>query len=175
MTTARPASRSITNRRRSSRSMMTPPKIISTIAGTAARTARVPNATSDRVVLRMYHAMAAEFIPLPNMDTTLAASTYRSARFWRMSRIFSIYMNCWRFGAIGFSSRRHLSYTAMRHREAVLRFSLRRLFKKEKQEHRILRQMEQTGDVLRPEYHRATPECPHPERWSMYDSMTAEA
>ncbi len=54
-------------------------------------------------------------------------------------------------------------------------FSLRRMFKKEKQEHRILRQMESDGDVLQPEYHRATPECPHPERWSMYDSMTAEA
>jgi predicted O-methyltransferase YrrM len=53
-------------------------------------------------------------------------------------------------------------------------FSLNRLFKKEKQEHRILRQMARTGDVLQPEYHRATPECPHPERWSMYDSMTAE-
>lgn len=51
---------------------------------------------------------------------------------------------------------------------------LRRLFKKEKQEHRILRQMERTGDLLQPEYHRATPECPHPERWSMFDSMTAE-
>jgi predicted O-methyltransferase YrrM len=56
-----------------------------------------------------------------------------------------------------------------------LGFSLKRLFKKEKQEHRILRQIEHTGDVLQPEYHRATPECPHPERWSMYDSMTAEA
>ena len=52
---------------------------------------------------------------------------------------------------------------------------LRRLFrKKEKQEHRILRQIERTGDQLQPEYHRATPECPHPERWSMFDSMTAE-
>jgi predicted O-methyltransferase YrrM len=50
-----------------------------------------------------------------------------------------------------------------------------RLFrKKEKQEHRILRQIERTGDQLQPEYHRATPECPHPERWSMFDSMTAE-
>ncbi|HTW50251.1 MAG TPA: class I SAM-dependent methyltransferase [Acidobacteriaceae bacterium] len=29
--------------------------------------------------------------------------------------------------------------------------------------------------ALLPEYHRATPECPHPERWHMYDSMTAEA
>jgi predicted O-methyltransferase YrrM len=54
-------------------------------------------------------------------------------------------------------------------------FSLRRMFQKEKQEHRILRQMELRGDVLQTEYHRATPECPHPERWSMYDSMTAEA
>ena len=34
--------------------------------------------------------------------------------------------------------------------------------------------MERTGDVMQPEYHRATPECPRPERWSMYDSMTAE-
>jgi predicted O-methyltransferase YrrM len=50
-----------------------------------------------------------------------------------------------------------------------------RLFKKkEKQERKILRQIERTGDQVQPEYHRATPECPHPERWSMYDSMTAE-
>ena len=52
-------------------------------------------------------------------------------------------------------------------------FDLKRLFKKEKQEHRILRQIER-GDHLQPEYHRATPECPHPEWWSMFDSMTAE-
>ena len=52
-------------------------------------------------------------------------------------------------------------------------FDLRRLFKKEKQEHRILRQIER-GDKLQPEYHRPTPECPHPEWWSMFDSMTAE-
>jgi len=51
---------------------------------------------------------------------------------------------------------------------------LKRLFKKEKQEHRILRQIERTGETLQPEYHRATPECAHPERWSMFDSMTAE-
>ena len=50
-----------------------------------------------------------------------------------------------------------------------------RLFrKKQKQEHKILQQIERTGDLMQPEYHRATPECPHPERWSMYDSMTAE-
>jgi len=29
--------------------------------------------------------------------------------------------------------------------------------------------------ALLPEYHRATPECPEPKRWSMYDSMSAEA
>src|SRR5690242_10746515 len=51
-----------------------------------------------------------------------------------------------------------------------------RLFrKKQKQEHKILQQIERTGDLMQPGYHRATPECPHPERWSMYDSMTAEA
>jgi len=52
--------------------------------------------------------------------------------------------------------------------------SLRRLFKKEKQEHRIMREAVERAGQLVPEYHRPTPECPHPERWSMYDSMTAE-
>ncbi len=50
-----------------------------------------------------------------------------------------------------------------------------RLFrKKPKQEHKIMRQVERRGEQLQPEYHRATPECPHPQRWSMFDSMTAE-
>jgi predicted O-methyltransferase YrrM len=53
--------------------------------------------------------------------------------------------------------------------------SLRLFKKKEKQEHKILRQITRTGDQLQPEYHRATPECPYPQRWSMFDSMTAEA
>jgi predicted O-methyltransferase YrrM len=52
--------------------------------------------------------------------------------------------------------------------------SIKRLFKKEKQEHRILREATQRAGQLVPEYHRPTPECPHPQRWSMYDSMTAE-
>jgi predicted O-methyltransferase YrrM len=60
-------------------------------------------------------------------------------------------------------------------RYTSLSMSLRLFQKKEKQEHKILRQIERTGDQLQPEYHRATPECPHPERWSMFDSMTAEA
>ena len=52
---------------------------------------------------------------------------------------------------------------------------LKELFgKKEKNEHRIIREVARRSDPLQPEYHRATPECPHPERWSMYDSMTAE-
>ena len=36
-------------------------------------------------------------------------------------------------------------------------------------------QAERAGGALLPEYHRPTPECPNPERWHMYDSMTAEA
>jgi predicted O-methyltransferase YrrM len=47
--------------------------------------------------------------------------------------------------------------------------------KKLKQEHKVMQQAERAGGALLPEYHRATPECPHPERWHMYDSMTAEA
>ena len=46
--------------------------------------------------------------------------------------------------------------------------------KKLKQEHKIMLQAERAQGALLPEYHRATHECPHPERWSMYDSMTAE-
>ena len=52
---------------------------------------------------------------------------------------------------------------------------LKELFgKKEKNEHRIIRDWEAKGEALQPEYHRATPECPEPQRWSMFDSMTAE-
>lgn len=53
---------------------------------------------------------------------------------------------------------------------------LGRLFGKPKikQEHKVLRQLQARNEAVVPEYHRATPECPHPERWSMYDSMTAE-
>jgi predicted O-methyltransferase YrrM/prolipoprotein diacylglyceryltransferase len=41
-------------------------------------------------------------------------------------------------------------------------------------EHRILQHVTERGDILQPEYSRATPECPHPERWRMYDAMAAE-
>ena len=47
--------------------------------------------------------------------------------------------------------------------------------KKLKQEHKVMLQAERAQGALLPEYHRATPECPKPERWHMYDSMTAEA
>jgi predicted O-methyltransferase YrrM len=47
--------------------------------------------------------------------------------------------------------------------------------KKLKQEHKIMLQAERAQGALLPEYHRATPECPQPERWHMFDSMTAEA
>lgn len=46
--------------------------------------------------------------------------------------------------------------------------------KKPKQEHKVMLQHERAAGALLPEYHRATPECPEPERWSMLDSMTAE-
>ncbi|HKR26963.1 MAG TPA: class I SAM-dependent methyltransferase, partial [Acidobacteriaceae bacterium] len=55
------------------------------------------------------------------------------------------------------------------------RYRLRLFRKKLKQEHKIMLQAERAQGALLPEYHRATPECPHPERWHMYDSMTAEA
>lgn len=47
--------------------------------------------------------------------------------------------------------------------------------KKLKQEHKVMMQAERAKGALLAEYHRPTPECPKPERWRMYDSMTAEA
>ncbi len=46
--------------------------------------------------------------------------------------------------------------------------------KKLMQEHKVMLQHDRAGGALQQEYHRATPECPHPEQWSMYDSMSAE-
>jgi predicted O-methyltransferase YrrM len=56
----------------------------------------------------------------------------------------------------------------------VLLWRLKSDFHQVRKEHRIVAHIEARGDVLQAEYHRATPECPHPERWHMYDSMTAE-
>ena len=58
---------------------------------------------------------------------------------------------------------------------AVLLWRVKSQFHARKKEHRILDHIAVRGDVLQPEYHKPTLECPHPERWHMYDSMTAEA
>ena len=57
---------------------------------------------------------------------------------------------------------------------AVLLWRIKRKFYALKKEHRIVEHIAEHGDVLQPEYSRPTPECPHPERWHMYDSMSAE-
>jgi len=57
---------------------------------------------------------------------------------------------------------------------AVLLWRIKSKFYALKKEHRIVEHIAEHGDVLQPEYSRPTPECPHPERWHMYDSMSAE-
>ena len=57
---------------------------------------------------------------------------------------------------------------------AVLLWRVKSRYYALKQEHRIVEHIDSRGDVLQPEYHKPTPECPHPERWHMYDSMSAE-
>src|ERR1700675_4054557 len=57
---------------------------------------------------------------------------------------------------------------------AVLLWRIKSKFYALKKEHRIVEHIAARGDILQPEYSRPTPECPHPERWHMYDSMTAE-
>ena len=51
---------------------------------------------------------------------------------------------------------------------------VKRRFRAQKKEHLLVEQIAVRGDVLQTEYHRATPECPYPERWHMYDSLSAE-
>jgi predicted O-methyltransferase YrrM len=53
---------------------------------------------------------------------------------------------------------------------AIIKSRLHKLSK----EHRILNDAEQRGLAEQPESKSPTPECPHPERWRMYDAMTAE-
>jgi prolipoprotein diacylglyceryl transferase len=57
---------------------------------------------------------------------------------------------------------------------AVLLWRIKSQYHTLKKEHRVVEHISLHGDVLQPEYHRPTPECPHPERWHMYDSMSAE-
>ncbi len=57
----------------------------------------------------------------------------------------------------------------------ILLLIVRRRFRKVDPVHKVLDHVTQHGNQeTRPEYHRATPECPHPERWRMFDTMTAE-
>jgi prolipoprotein diacylglyceryl transferase len=56
----------------------------------------------------------------------------------------------------------------------VLLWRLKAKFHKARKEHRVVAHIAEHGDVLQQEYHKPTPECPHPERWHMYDSLTAE-
>lgn len=55
----------------------------------------------------------------------------------------------------------------------LLMVVLRRYFS-EGEEHRIIQHVAEEGEAPQPEYTPPTPECPHPERWQMLDSMTAE-
>jgi prolipoprotein diacylglyceryl transferase len=57
---------------------------------------------------------------------------------------------------------------------AVLLWRIKSKFYALRKEHRIVEHISEHGDILQPEYSRPTPECPHPERWHMYDSMSAE-
>jgi predicted O-methyltransferase YrrM len=57
---------------------------------------------------------------------------------------------------------------------AVLLWRIKSQYHALKKEYRIVDHIASHGDVLQQEYHRPTPECSHPERWHMYDSMSAE-
>jgi predicted O-methyltransferase YrrM len=57
----------------------------------------------------------------------------------------------------------------------ILLIVARRRFRKVDPVHKVLDHVVQHGNQeTKPEYHRATSECPNPERWRMFDTMTAE-
>ena len=56
----------------------------------------------------------------------------------------------------------------------VLLVIARRRFRTLDPVHKVFDHVMQHGSDPKPEYHRATPECAHPERWRMFDTMTAE-
>jgi prolipoprotein diacylglyceryl transferase len=57
----------------------------------------------------------------------------------------------------------------------ILLLIVRRRFRKLDPVHKVLDHVTQHGNQeTKAEYHRATAECPHPERWRMFDTMTAE-
>ncbi len=47
-------------------------------------------------------------------------------------------------------------------------------FLRGREQHRIVRHTDRWGESVQPEYYRPTRECPNPERWRMFDPMTAE-
>jgi prolipoprotein diacylglyceryl transferase len=57
---------------------------------------------------------------------------------------------------------------------AVLLVIARRRFRKVDPVRKVFNHVMEHGSDPKPEYHRPTPECPHPERWRMFDTMTAE-
>jgi predicted O-methyltransferase YrrM/prolipoprotein diacylglyceryltransferase len=56
----------------------------------------------------------------------------------------------------------------------VLFVAIKTRFHKIDKHHRIVEHAQTHGLVTQPESKAATAECPHPERWHMYDAMTAE-
>ncbi len=57
----------------------------------------------------------------------------------------------------------------------ILLIVVRRRFRGQDPVHKVLDHVTQHGnESTKPEYHRATAECPNPERWRMFDTMTAE-
>ena len=57
---------------------------------------------------------------------------------------------------------------------AALFIAVKTRFHKLDKHHRIVEHAETHGHVTQSESKSPTPECPHPERWRMYDAMTAE-
>ena len=45
---------------------------------------------------------------------------------------------------------------------------------KSREEHRVIAHIGEWGESLQPEYTPPSPECPFPERWKMFDTLTAE-
>lgn len=77
-------------------------------------------------------------------------------------------------GRLPFTRERMLGLLAAAAVGAGLAAVARRRFRRVDSVHRVLHHVVRFGDTIKPEYHRPTPECPEPQRWRMFDTMSAE-
>ena len=99
-----------------------------------------------------------------------------TGEFLILSGLERFFIEFWRINPrviLGMSNAQFTALLSVAAGAALLVFARRR-FRKVDPVRKVFNHVMEHGSDPKPEYHRATPECPHPERWRMFDTMTAE-